>query len=205
MNGRRVLLVLLAMMLFSFAASAQAVKASFGVTGGGVATLMSDTQPATSSPVYLNGYGGAFMTMKFGRAISIRGGANYMMQGATYDLSGVSMEAEQTYINVPVSLLLNVKSGMAFELGFYQNILWDSSLTEYGNRVEEIIPDEGALQFNYGALAGVTFNMGRFVFLNFRYHYGLTNSYVIYGKGYPSNFATVGLGFNIINTRKKAF
>ena len=67
MNGRRVLLVLIAMMLLPLAASAQAVKASFGVTGGGVATLMSETQPATSNPVYLNGYGGAFMTMKFGR------------------------------------------------------------------------------------------------------------------------------------------
>lgn len=204
MNGRRVLLVLLAMMLTSFAASAQAVKASFGVTGGGVATMMS-TEPATSEPVYLNGYGGAFLTMKFGRAIGIRGGANYMMQGATYEVSGVNLTAEQTYLNVPVSLLLNVRSGMSFEFGFYQNILMESSMTEHGKREVYITPDEGALNYNYGALAGVTFNMGRFVFLSMKYHYGLTNSYVIYGKGYPSNFATVGLGFNIINTKKKAF
>ena len=205
MNGRRVLLVLLAMMLFSFAASAQAVKASFGVTGGGVATMMTGTEPATTSPVYLNGYGGAFMTMKFGRAIGIRGGANYMMQGATYQVSDVDFSAEQVYLNVPVSLLLNVRSGMSFEFGFYQNILMESSLTEQGKREVVITPDEGALEFSYGALAGVTFNMGRFVFLSMKYHYGLTNSYVIYGKGYPSTFATVGLGFNIINTRKKAF
>ena len=87
----------------------------------------------------------------------------------------------------------------------YQNILMESSLTEHGKREVVITPDEGALEFSYGALAGVTFNMGRFVFLSMKYHYGLTNSYVIYGKGYPSTFATVGLGFNIINTRKKAF
>ncbi len=166
---------------------------------------MMSTEPATSEPVYLNGYGGAFLTMKFGRAIGIRGGANYMMQGATYEVSGVSLTAEQTYLNVPVSLLLNVRSGMSFEFGFYQNILMESSMTEHGKREVYITPDEGALNYNYGALAGVTFNMGRFVFLSMKYHYGLTNSYVIYGKGYPSNFATVGLGFNIINTKKKAF
>ena len=204
MNGRRVLLVLLAMMLSSFVASAQSVKASFGVTGGGVATMMVNTDPATTEPAYLNGYGGAFMTMKFGRAIGIRGGANYMLQGASYEVAGVSLAAEQTYLNVPVTLLLNVRSGMSFEFGFYQNILMDADLTEYGKREYHFV-DEGALNYNYGALAGVTFNMGRFVFLSMKYHYGLTNSYVIYGKGYPSNFATVGLGFNIINTKKKAF
>ena len=167
--------------------------------------MMMDTQPATADPVYLHGYGGAFMTMKFGRALGVRAGANYMMQGATYQTAGVDLTAEQVYMNVPVSLLLNVKSGMSFEFGFYQNILMESSLLEQGVRDVIITPDEGALNYNYGALAGITFNMGRFVFLSMKYHYGLTNSYVIYGKGYPSTFATVGLGFNIINTRKKAF
>ena len=205
MNGRKVLLVLFAMVLFSFGASAQAVKASFGVTGGCIGTMMSGTQPATSSPIYLNGYGGAFVIMKFGRAIGLRAGANYLMQGADYQLSDINLAAEQTYLSVPVSLLLNVKSAMSFEFGVYQNILLDSSLTEDGMKQVVITPDEGALMYNIGALAGLTFNMGRFVFLSFKYHYGLSNSYVIYGQGYPSNYATVGLGFNIINTRKKAF
>ena len=167
--------------------------------------MMSNTQPATTSPAYINGYGGAFLTMKFGRTLGIRGGANYMMQGAEYQVSGVDLTAAQTYLNVPVSLMLNVKSALAFEFGFYQNILMDSSLTEHGKRELVITPDLGALQYNYGALAGMTINMGRFVFLSMKYHYGLTNSYVIYGEGYPSSYATVGLGFNIINTRKKAF
>ena len=80
MNGKRVLSVLLSMMLFSLGVSAQTVKASFGVTGGGVATQM-NTDPATSTPFYINGYGGAFATINFGKAIGIRGGANYMLQG----------------------------------------------------------------------------------------------------------------------------
>lgn len=204
MNVRRVLCVLLSMMLFTIGASAQAVKASFGVTGGGAATMMS-TEPATTSPVHFSGYGGAFATIKYGRVIGLRAGANYLMQGASYDISKVNIKTSQTYLNVPVTFMVNLKSVMSFEFGFYQNILMDSSLTESGTREVLITPDEGALKYNVGALAGLNFNMGRFVFLSMKYHYGLSNSYVIYGEGYPSSFATVGLGFNIINTRKKAF
>ena len=204
MNGKRVLSVLLSMMLFSLGVSAQTVKASFGVTGGGVATQM-NTDPATSTPFYINGYGGAFATINFGKAIGIRGGANYMLQGGNYTMSSTEITATQTYLNIPVSLLLNVKSAMAFEFGFYQNVLLDSKYTESGRTTIEIAPDEGALAYNFGALAGITFNLGRAAFLSFRYNYGLTNSYVIYGKGYPTSSVTAGLGFNIINTRKKAF
>jgi hypothetical protein len=205
MNLRRVLAVLLAMMLSAYAASAQMVKASFGVTGGGIATMMSGTEPATSTPLYINGDGGAFTTINIGNSLGIRGGANYAMQGSSYMLSGTELTAAQSYIQVPVSLLWHMRSFISLEAGFYQNILFSSSLTENGSSTVVINPDEGALKYNFGALAGLEFNFGRFVFLELKYHYGLSNSYVIYGEGYPSSFATVGLGFNIINTRKKAF
>lgn len=205
MSKRRVLTVLLAMMLFSLSASAQMVKASFGVTGGGIATLMSGTEPATSSPMYMSGYGGAFATVNIGNSLGIRGGANYAMQGSSYALSGATLTAAQSYIQVPVSLMWHMRSFISLEAGFYQNILFSSSLTEKGKSTVVINPDEGALKYNFGALAGIEFNFGRFVFLELKYHYGLSNSYVIYGKGYPSSFATVGLGFNLISTRKSAF
>lgn len=180
------------------------VKASFGVTGGGIATQM-HTEPATSTPFYISGYGGVFSTISFGKTLGVRAGANYAMQGGQYKLSSTDISAEQSYINVPVSLLINLKSFMAFEAGFYQNILLSSSYSEVGSDRVNISPDEGALMYNFGALAGLTFNFGRFVFMNMRYNYGLSNSYVIYGKGYPSSAITVGLGFNIISTRKTAF
>ena len=205
MSKRRVLVVLLAMMLFSLSASAQMVKASFGVTGGGIATMMSATEPATSSPFYIGGYGGAFATINIGNSLGIRGGANYAMQGSSYMLSGTKLTAAQSYIQVPVSLLWHMRSFISLEAGFYQNILFSSSLTENGSSTVVINPDEGALKYNFGALAGLEFNFGRFVFLELKYHYGLSNSYVIYGKGFPSSFATVGLGFNLISTRKSAF
>lgn len=205
MSKGRVLTVLLAMMLFSFTASAQMVKASFGVTGGGIATLMMGTEPPTSSPMYISGYGGAFATVNYGNHLGLRTGANYAMQGSTYSLSGTTLKAAQSYIQVPVSFLWHMRSFVSLEAGFYQNILFSSSLTEKGSSTVVISPDEGALKYNFGALAGIEFNFGRYVFLELKYHYGLSKSYVIYGKGFPSSFATVGLGFNLISTRKSAF
>ena len=205
MKTIRVLTVLLAMMLFSLSASAQMVKASFGVTGGGIATMMSGTEPATSSPMYMGGYGGAFATVNYGTSLGIRVGANYAMQGSSYMLSSTDLKAVQSYIQIPVSLMWHMRSFISLEAGLYQNILFSSSLIEQGSTTVVISPDEGALKYNFGAHAGITFNFGRVVFLDIKYHYGLSNSYVIYGKGYPSSFATVGLGFNLISTRKSAF
>lgn len=205
MNLRRVLVILLSLVLFSHAASAQMVKATFGVTGGGIATMMRGTQPATSAPAYINGYGGTFATVNYSNLMGVRVGLNYAMQGADYDLSEVSIATSQSYINIPATFLYHLKSYVSLEAGFYQNILLSSSMTESGAHDVVISPDDGALKYNFGVLAGLTVNVGRFVFLSLRYNLGLSNSYIIYGTGYPSSFATVGLGFNIFSTRKTAF
>lgn len=204
MNLNRVLTVLLAMMLSAYAASAQMVKASFGVTGGGIGTMMA-TDPAPVSPMFMSGYGGAFATINYGTSLGVRLGANYAMQGGNYKLSGTELKADQAYINVPVAFVYSPKSFFSVQAGFYQNILLSSSLTEQGKSEVVISPDEGALKYNFGVMGGLCFNFGRFVFLDLKYNYGLSNSYVIYGKGYPSSFVTVGLGFNIVTTRKTAF
>lgn len=206
MNGRRVLIVLLSMMLFSIGASAQMVKASFGVIGGGIGTQM-NTVPATTDPMYLSGYGGVFSTINMGKVLGIRVGGNYAMQGGNYMLGDVDVDVNvrQSYINIPASLLINLRSFIALEAGFYQNILLSSSYKESKWEITTFTPDEGALKYNFGALAGLTFNFGRFVFLSMRYNYGLSKSYVIHGEGYKVNTVTVGLGFNIFTTRKTAF
>ena len=204
MNLRRVLAVLLAMMLSAYAASAQMVKASFGVTGGGMGTMLA-TDPAPVSPMFMSGYGGAFATINYGTNLGVRIGVNYAMQGAGYEVSNVPLKADQTYINVPVAFMYSPKSFFSLQAGFYQNILLSSALTEQGNSEVVISPDEGALKYNFGVMGGMCFNFGRIVFLDLKYNYGLSNSYVIYGKGFPSSFVTVGLGFNIVTTRKTAF
>ena len=204
MNLRRVLAVLLVMMLSAYVASAQMVKASFGVTGGGIGTMMA-TDPAPSDPMHFSGYGGAFATINYGTSIGLRLGANYAMQGARYNIGSTAFLADQTYLNVPVAFVFSPKSFFSLQAGLYQNILLSAAMEESGKQTVVISPDEGALQYNFGALAGLCFNFGRYVYLDLKYNYGLSNSYVIYGVGYPSSFVTVGLGFNLITTRKTAF
>ena len=200
MKGRSGILVILAMMIFSVTTSAQAVKASIGVTGGGVGTVVFSEEPA-----YLNAYYGGFLTMKFGRAIGVRAGVSQMMQGVEYNLSNVDYTAEQTYLNIPVTLLLNASGAMAFEFGLYKNMLMDSKLIKHESRDKETSPDRGAQLGHIGAIAGVNFNLGRAVYLSFKYHHGLSDMYVINRVGYSSRFVTAGLGINIINTKKRAF
>ena len=204
MNFRRVLSVLLAMMLSAYAVSAQMVKASFGVTGGGMGTMLA-TDPAPVSPMYMSGYGGAFATINYGTSMGVRIGANYALQGGQYELSGTPIKVDQAYVNVPVALVFSPKSYFSLQGGFYQNILMSSSLTEQGSKNVVITPDEGALKYNFGVMAGICVNLGRVVFLDLKYNHGLSKSYVIYGVGYPTSFVSAGLGFNLITTKKTAF
>lgn len=202
--NKKALSVLAILMLFCASASAQQIKATFGITGGGIATQMM-TEPAPSSPLTFSGYGGAFATVGFKNIIGLQTGANFLMTGSAYEMSGVAMKTKQQYIQIPVVLQLTPKSWFTFEAGLYQNILFNSSFEELGSENVLITPDIGALKYNFGALGGLRFNFGRVVFMNFRYHYGLSKAYVIQGTGFPQGLITAGLGFNIISTRKSAF
>jgi opacity protein-like surface antigen len=203
MNLKRIYIISL-MMLLTFCASAKNVKVSFGITGGGIATQML-TEPQPSSPMYISGYGGVFATVNPLKKMGIRIGANYSMQGGNYNISSIPVVLSQSYINVPVSLMYHPKSFISFEAGFYQNILMSARLIEQGSTTVEVNPDDGALKYNIGALAGVSFNLSKTVFINLRYCYGLSYSYAMMGTGYKSNAITAGIGVNLIRTTNRAF
>lgn len=206
MNRKSLVIGLVILVISTFKLSAQLVKYSIGITGGALATQMSTTPP-TSNPLmfYLNGYGGAFATINVGRVIGIRGGANYAMTGGHYDFSSYKVDVTQSYIQIPVGLLLHAGRHISFEFGLQQNILLQSKYVEKGSETVEVSPDEGALKYNFGAIAGLNLNFGKTVFMTMRYHYGLSKAYVIDGVGYPASAITLGLGFNIYNSRKSAF
>jgi len=203
MNLKRVYIISL-MMLFTFCVSAQSVKVSFGITGGGIATQML-TDPQPSSPMYMSGYGGIFATVNPFKKVGVRVGANYLMQGGDFQMSNIPITLSQTYLNIPVSLMYQPKSFISFEAGFYQNVLMDAQLHEDGNKQVVVSPDDGALKYNIGILAGASFHLSKAIFINFRYCYGLSYSYAIMGTGYKSNVITAGLGFNLFRTKNRAF
>ena len=188
----------------TYKASAQLVKVSVGVNGGALATQMT-TDPAPTTPMYIGGYGGAFLSAHIGKALTLRTAANYALQGGKYDVNGANVSVDQSYLQVPITLLLNAGSVISFELGFVQNILMGSKYVEKGETEYIVQPDPGALKYNFGAVGGVCFNFGKVVFLNLRYCYGLSNSYVIHGKGFPVSTISAGLGFNIYTSKKSAF
>lgn len=188
----------------TYKASAQLVKVSVGVNGGALLTQMA-TDPAPSTSMYISGYGGAFASAHIGKALTLRAAANYAMQGGQYEVNGTSVTVDQSYIQIPMTLLLNAGSFLSFEVGLVQNILMGSKYVEKGSTEYIVNPDPGALKYNFGAVGGVCFNFGKVVFLNLRYCYGLSNSYVIHGKGFPVSTISAGLGFNIYTSKKSAF
>jgi hypothetical protein len=185
-------------------ASAQLVKVSVGVAGGALATLMA-TEPAPSTPMYINGYGGAFAAAHIGKTLSVRVGANYAMQGGKYSIEEIPTTVSQSYLQIPMTLLINAGRVISFEIGLQQNILLGSQYKENGSTEYIINPDPGALKYNFGAVGGICLNFGKLIFLNVRYCYGLSNSYVIHGKGFPASTISAGLGFNIYTSKKSAF
>lgn len=204
---KKVLLAFILCILASQVAFGQAVKVSLGVNGGGIATQMM-TKPAPSNPMifYISGYGGAFASVHLGKALTLRGAVNYAMQGGNYQYNSAEIAVTQSYLQVPATLLLNAGRTISFEVGFVQNILLQSTFEEYGSSGSHIeSPDPGALKYNFGAVGGICINMGKVVFLNLRYCYGLSKAYVIYGEGYPTSSITAGLGFNIFTSKKSAF
>lgn len=203
MNFKR-LYIITFLIFFTFCAKAQNVKVSFGITGGGIATQML-TDPAPSSPMYIGGYGGAFVNVNPLKKLGVRIGANYTMQGGEYEMDRVPITLSQSYLNVPVSVMYHPKSFISLEAGFYQNVLLGSKLIEQGSSVVEVNPDDGALKYNIGILAGVSFNLSKSLFINLKYCYGLSYSYAIMGTGYKTNAITAGIGFNLIRNKTRAF
>lgn len=204
MNKKAWIATLFLILIGTTKLSAQLVKVSVGVNGGGLATQMM-TDPAPVSPMSFSGYGGAFASIHIGNILTIRGAGNYALQGGAYQVGNVDVKVSQSYIQIPVTLLLNAGRVISFEFGLVQNILLNSKFVENGTSQYVVDPDPGALKYNFGAVGGICINMGKVVFLNLRYCYGLSNSYVMYGKGFPTSTISAGLGFNIYTSKKSAF
>lgn len=198
-------LIIFALLAGTSNLSAQLVKVSVGVNGGAIATQMR-TEPAPTDPaLHISGYGGAFASIHIGRMLTVRGAMNYAMQGGSYIVESIPVKVTQSYLQIPMTLLLNAANIISFEVGLQQNVLMQSKYTEFGTSKFEASPDPGALKYNFGVVGGVCINMGKYIFLNLRYCHGLSSSYVIYGKGFPASTISAGLGFNIYTSRKSAF
>ena len=191
---------------------AQKVKASFGIQGGGIVTMMK-TIPEPSSP-YIHGYGGVHFTMKFWNTIGFQVETNYAFSGANFDksesttfptISNNSIKLEQTYIQVPITLQLHLGRVFILEGGYMQSIMQSAKFTESGQQELIIDPDLAQAKYFGSLVGGLMINFSQSVYLNARYIQSLGNTYSFNGAMVKNTMITVGLGIRIFQTKKHAF
>lgn len=190
--------------LYCGIAHGQAVKATFGIKGMGVATL-TNTEITPTNHVQYGGGGGVFTGLIFGKVLGIHAEALYSYQIADYYYETnyslyTSYNSVKQYINIPVCLQLWCGRNFAFEFGYEQSIAFSGTINN-GSTVEE---DAGIL--DYGSLVGgIVINMGKVVFLNIRYVHALDYSYVMTTEPSKCQSLQVGLGFRFYTSRKSVF
>lgn len=196
---------MLAAVLFLFsivAAHAQTVKVSVGIRGEGIATLTGN-EIIPNTFVQMGGGGGIFAGLKFGKVIGLQADALYNFHTANYDIDMAGYSSARTkhsYIDIPICLQLWCSKGFAFEVGYQQSIAMDGTVSLDGEQV----PDTGIL--DYGSMvAGMVINMGKVVFLNFRFTKALGYSYVMTADPSKNMTMQVGLGFRLFNSRQSVF
>ena len=204
------LLVLTLLFLGAVVADAQSVRASFGAKGVGLG-IQPQTEIAPIGGMQIGGGGGAFFGLKFFNTIGIQAEGLYTKSSAAYEINTFGNQTwvtNQTYIMVPVVMQLWLGRAFALEAGYQQAIAWGGTLTcvkaSSSSAVGSSRYDNGML--DYGSLvAGVTLNMGKAAFLNFRYTSALEYSYVMTDEPSMNTGFQVGLGLRFFNSKKSVF
>lgn len=184
-------------------AHAQTVKVSAGIRGEGIATF-TGTEITPKTFMQMGGGGGIFAGIKAGNIVGLQADVLYNFHSAGYniDMAGYSSaRTKHSYIDIPICLQLWCSKGFAFEVGYQQSIALSGTLSLDG---EQAVEDTGIL--DYGSLvAGAVINMGKVVFLNFRFTKALGYSYVMTADPSKNMTMQVGLGFRLFNSKQSVF
>lgn len=186
-------------------ANAQLVKGTFGIKFTGNASFSN----SIITPEYYGEYGGgggAFLGMTIGKVFGLQAEALYSLRYANYydyEFNDYPITTLKHYVDIPLTIQLWCSKSFMFEAGYQQSIL--VSATIRSDESGAFYLDNGA--FDYGSIiAGFTVNMGKVAFLNFRYAYALSPTYVM--KNQPvttQHSAQIGLGFRFYTTKTKVF
>lgn len=197
---KRILLAAVILTGLTYTASAQFVKVSLGVRGGGIVTLNPATEYTEATPYY-NGEGGGFLGIKFGKALGIQGECLYSLQGTTVTDRSRIYISNRHYLDFPVMLQLHAGRAVTFEAGYIFSNLIKSKII--GTSGENEDPLAGNTYGSY--FGGITFNLGKVFFLSFRYTRSI-DSATYYGYGtQPTSSVRASLGIRFFNSKKSAF
>lgn len=197
-------LFILTVLAFSaLSLDAQIIKASFGIKGAGVGTMISTTDDDTFA-ASIGGGGGAFFGLKLANFLGVQAEALYTKQTINYEFDTVEdisvYNGMQTYILVPAVAQLWLGRSVAFEVGIQKAIGQNEEMSN-GSRH----PDGGVgLQDHDCYIAGINFNLGRVGVLDFRYLRGVEDSYEKECPGVQQG-VQVSLGFRLFSSKKHLF
>ena len=195
----------MALTLSALSVNAQVIKASFGIKGAGVGTMVSTTKDQTFS-ASVGGGGGAFFGLKLANFLGVQAEAIYAKQTINYNFEDYTDLAVynglQTYLLVPAVAQLWLGRSVALEVGIQKAIGKEEALHTQGN-----IPEEAfGLQDYDSYIAGINFNLGKVGVLDFRYLRGIPGTF---SKGEIKDSIThgvqVSLGFRLFSSKKHLF
>lgn len=195
----------MALTFSALSVNAQVIKASFGIKGAGVGTMVSTTKDQTFS-ASVGGGGGAFFGLKLANFLGVQAEAIYAKQTINYNFEDYTDLAVynglQTYLLVPAVAQLWLGRSVALEVGIQKAIGKEETLHTQGNIPEEAI----GLQDYDSYIAGINFNLGKVGVLDFRYLRGIPGTF---SKGETKDSTThgvqVSLGFRLFSSKKHLF
>jgi hypothetical protein len=192
------LTALLAVFFISMTASAQIAKFSAGVKGVGMANLMDNNL------MTYGGGGGVFAGVRIADVVGVQAEALYGVSVGTsqYEIANSlnTINLQHNYLYVPVVAQVWCGRNVAFEAGYQQAIVLSGTLRS------SYFDKEDTGMFDYGSvIAGIHFNLGKVVTMNFRYAYGLGYSYIATTEPSKNQSVQFGLGFRFFTTRKQIF
>ena len=130
------LLILMALTFSALSVNAQVIKASFGIKGAGVGTMVSTTKDQTFS-ASVGGGGGAFFGLKLANFLGVQAEAIYAQQTINYNFEDYTdlaiYNGLQTYLLVPAVAQLWLGRSVALEVGIQKAIGKEEDLHTQGN------------------------------------------------------------------------
>lgn len=197
------LFILIALTFSALSVNAQIVKASFGIKGAGVGTVVSTAKDATFSGS-VGGGGGAFFGLKLADFLGIQAEALYTKQTINYDFEEFAdlktYHGLQTYVLVPAVAQLWLGRSVALEFGIQKAIGKGENIMG-GNNIPK---DAVGIQDYDSYIAGINFNLGKVGVLDFRYLTGIDGTYSKKNPGAVQSFQ-VSLGFRLFSSKKHLF
>jgi hypothetical protein len=182
--------MILAVAAIFFYAVAEA-QTGFGLKGGLNSYALSgnvEEKSFISRP-----YFGVFSKISITEQFSIQPELLYSKQGNGYEEDGMKQSINMDYINIPMMLQFNTKSGFAFEAGPELGFLMKAKYKENGTVKRDVKNEYKSTNFSIGLGLVYTTKIG--LGFGFRYNIGLSNISAVANTVSKSTGGSLGISY----------